>query len=104
MIVRDVSAEMLITSRKYVLMIATAAIFTYLYRVYFSLRVFSSIDAKEMKKIHFVHMFDVYSTVVYRLAALAPRLDVTAVISYNNGYDGQNSHPVTRVLLYHVKI
>ena len=40
---------------------------------------------------HFVHIFDVYSTVIYRLDALVPRLDVTAVISYNNGYNGQKS-------------
>ena len=42
-------------------MIATAAIFTYLSRVYRSLRVFLSMDAKEMKEMHFVHMFDVHS-------------------------------------------
>ena len=29
-----------------------------------------------MKKMHFVHMFDVHSTAVCRLAALGPRLDV----------------------------
>ena len=57
-----------------------------------------------MNEMHFVHMFDVHSTVVYRLAALVPRLDVTAVISYNNGYYVQNSHPIKRVLLYHVNI
>ena len=61
-------------------------------------------DEKEMNKMHFVHMFYVHSTVVYRLAALGPRLDVAAVISYNNGYDGQNSHPIKRVLQYHVNI
>ena len=85
-------------------MIATADIFTYLSRVYCSLRMFSLMDAKEMNEMHFVHMFNVYSTVVYRLAALVPRLDVTAIISYNNGYDGQNSHTIKRVLLYHVNI
>ena len=45
-IVRSVSAEKLIMSQKYVIMIATAAIFTYLSRVYRSLCVFSSMDAK----------------------------------------------------------
>ena len=57
-----------------------------------------------MNKMHFVHMFDVYSTVIYRLDALVPRLDVTAVISYNNGYDGQKMHPIKRVLRYHLNI
>ena len=66
-----------------------SVIFTYLSRVYRSLRVFSSMDAKEMNEMHFVHMFDIYSTVAYRLAALVPRLDITAVISHNNGYDGK---------------
>ena len=61
-------------------------------------------DAKEMKEMHFMHIFDVHSTFVYRLAALVTRLDVTAVISYNNVYDGQNSNPITRVLQYHVNI
>ena len=43
-------------------------------------------------------MFDIHSTVVYCLVALVPRLDATAVISYNNGYDGKNSHPIKKVL------
>ena len=30
-----------------------------------------------MKEMHFIHMFRVYSTVVYRLVATVPRLDVT---------------------------
>ena len=47
-------------------MISTTAIFTYLYRVYRSLRVFLSMDAKEMNKMHYVHIFGVYSTTVYR--------------------------------------
>ena len=98
MIAWAVSDETLITSQKYVLMITTAAIFSYLSCVYRSLRVFSSMDAKEMNEMHFVHMFDIYSTVIYRLAALVQRLDVMAVISYNKGYDGQNSHPIKRVL------
>ena len=104
MIVRAFSAETLITSRKYVLMIATAAISDYLSRVYRSLSMISLMDAKEMSEIHFVHMFDKYSTVVYRLDALVPCLDVTSVISYNTGYNGQNSHPIKRVLRYHVNI
>ena len=79
-------------------MIVTAAIFTYLSLVYRIIRVFLSMHAKEMKEMHFVHMFDVHSTVVYCLAALVPHLDVTAVISYNNGYNGKNSHPIKRVL------
>ena len=85
-------------------MITTAAIFSYLSCVYRSLRVFSSMDAKEMKEMYFMHMFDVHSTVVYRLAALVPRLDVTSIKSYNNGYDGKNSHPIKRVSRYHVNI
>ena len=104
MIVQAVSDETLITSQKYVHMIATAAIFTYLSRVYRSLRVFLSMDAKEMKELNFVHIFDLYSTVVYPLDALVPSSDVRAVISYNNGYDGENSHPIKRVLRYHVNI
>ena len=105
MIVRAVSAETLITYRKYVLLIATAAISTYLSRVYRSLRVFSLMDAKEMNEIYFVHMFDVHSTVVYlSLVATVPHLDVTEIISCNNGYAGQNSHPIKRVLRYHVNI
>ena len=104
MIVQDVSAETIIMSRKYILMIATAAMFTYLYRVYCSICMLLSMDAKDMKEMHFVHMFDVHSTIVYRLAALFPSLDVTASISYNNGYDGQNSHPIKRVLRYHENI
>ena len=55
-------------------------------------------DAKEMNKMHFVHIFDVYSTVIYRLSVLVPRLDVTVVISYNNGYDEKNSNPIKRFL------
>ena len=74
MIVRDVSAEMLILSQKYVLMIAAAAIFTYLSCVYLSLRVFSSRDAKEMKEMHSVHMFDVHLTVVYRFGRIGSTL------------------------------
>ena len=66
-------------------MTATAAIFTYLSRVYRSLCVFLSMDAKEMKEMHFVNMFNIHSTVVYSLTALVPRLDVMAVISYNKG-------------------
>ena len=93
MIVRAVSADTLITSRNYVIMITTEAIFTYLSRVYHSLHVFFLMDAKEMNKINFVHMFNVYSTAFYRLDATVPYLDVTAVISYNNGYNGQNIHP-----------
>ena len=104
MIFRAVSDENLITSQKYVIMIMTAAIITYLYRVYRSLCVFLSMDAKQMKEIYFMHIFDVHSRVVYRLAATVPRLEVTAIISYNNAYDRQNSHPIKRVLLYHVNI
>ena len=66
MIVRAVSDETLITTQKYVIMIETAAIFTYLSRVYCSIRAFLSMDAKEMNRMHFVHIFDVYSTVIYR--------------------------------------
>ena len=87
MIVQDFSAETLITSQKFVLMILTAAIFTYLSSVYRSLCVFLSMDAKEINEMHFVHIFDVHSTVIYHLAALVPLLDTTAVISYNNSYD-----------------
>ena len=57
-----------------------------------------------MKEMHFMHMFDVHSTFVYRLDALVPRLDITDVISYNNGYDGQNSYPIEKVLQNHVNI
>ena len=46
MIVWDVSDETLITTRKYVIMIATVAIFTDLSRVYCSLHAFLSRDAK----------------------------------------------------------
>ena len=46
MIVLAVSYETLITTQKYVLMIAAAAIFTYLSRVYLSLHAFSSRDEK----------------------------------------------------------
>ena len=74
MIVRAVSDETLITTQKYVLVIATAAIFTYLYRVYRSLNAFSLMDAKEMNKMHYVHIFDVYSTVVYRFGRLGSTL------------------------------
>ena len=66
MIVQDVSDETLITTQKYVIIIATAAILTYLSRVYRSVHGFLSIDTKEMNKMHSVHTFDVYSTVVYR--------------------------------------
>ena len=50
MIVRAVSAETLIMTQKYVLMIATAAIFNYLVRVYCSLHAFSSRDAKRNER------------------------------------------------------
>ena len=50
MIVRAVSDETLITSQKYVLMIATAAIFTYLSHVYRSIRMFSLMYAKEINE------------------------------------------------------
>ena len=83
-------------------MIVTEAIFTYLSRLYRSLHVFSLMDEKEMKELHSVHMLDIHSTVVYRLDTLVPRLDITAVISCNNSYDGQNSHPIKRILRYHV--
>ena len=61
MTVWAVSDETLVTNQKYILMIATASIFTYLSRVYCSLHAFSSMDAKEMNKINFMHIFDVYS-------------------------------------------
>ena len=66
MILRAVSDETLITTQKYVLMIVTAAIFTYFPPVNLSLHAFLSRDAKEMNKMHFVHIFNVYSTVIYR--------------------------------------
>ena len=93
MIVRAVSDEKLITTRKYVLVIATAAIFTYFPHVYCSLHAFLSRDAKEMNEMHFVHIFNVYSTVVYRFGRNGSRLDVTSVIAYNNGYNGHNYNP-----------
>ena len=65
MIFQAISDETLSTTRKYVLMIATADIFTYLSRVYRSLHAFLSMDAKKENKMHFVQIFDVYSTVVY---------------------------------------
>ena len=85
-------------------MITTAAIFTYLSRVNRSLHAFLSTDAKEMNEMNFVHIFDVYSTVVYRFGRNGSRLDVTAVISYNNGCNGESSHPIKRILRYHVNI
>ena len=70
MIVRAVYDETLITTQNYVLMIATADIFTYLSCVYRSLCVFSSMDAKEMKEMHFVHILNVYSTFIYRFGRI----------------------------------
>ena len=66
MIFRAVSDETLITTQKYVLIIAMSAVYTDISRVYHSLHVFLSMDAKEMNQMHFVHIFDVYSTVIYR--------------------------------------
>ena len=81
MIVRAVSDETLITTRKYILMIAKAAIFTNLSRVHRRPHAFSSRDAKETKKIYFMHIFNVSSMRVYRLGHNGSRLDITAVIT-----------------------
>ena len=81
MIVRAISDEMFITTQEYVLMIATTGIFTYLSRVYRSIHAFSSRDAKETKKIYFMHIFNVSSMRVYRLGHNGSRLDITAVIT-----------------------
>ena len=97
MIVRAVSDETLITNQKCVLMIATAAIFTYSSLVYSSIHTFSSRDEKEMNEMHFVHI-NVYSTVVYRFGHNGSRLDVRAVIAYNNGCNGHNDHPFQKDL------
>ena len=78
MIVRAVYDETLIMTGKYIIMIATAAIFTYLFRVYRSLNTFSSGDAKRNEQIHFLHIFNVYSTVGYLFGRNVSRLDATS--------------------------
>ena len=98
MIVRKLSNETFIMTQKYVLMITTESIFTYLSHVYCSLHTFTSRDANEMKEMHFVHIFNIYSMVIYRFGRNGSRLDVTDVIAYNNGYNGNNNHPFQKDL------
>ena len=98
MIVRAVSDETLIRTQKYVLMIVTESIFNYLIRVYHSIHAFLSRDAKEMNKINFVHIFNLYSTAVYRFGRNDYRLDITAVIAYNNSYNRHNGRPFQKDL------
>ena len=94
MIVQAVSDETLNMTRKYVLMIATAAIFTYLSRAYRSLREFLSMDSKEMNKMHFVHKFDVYSTVVYCVDCngSTPGRNDRYIIQYQLQWEKQSSY------------
>ena len=103
MIVRDVSDETLIMTRKYILIIVTASILTYLFRVYRSLHALSSRDAKEMNEMNFVHIFNVYSTVAYRFGRNGSRLDSTAVMAYDNGCNGHNNHPFQKDLMMSCK-
>ena len=92
MIVRDVSTDTLITTRKYVIMIATAATFTHLFPVYCSLHMFLSRDAKRNERNAFRAFFNVYSTVVYHFGHNGYHLDATTVIAYDNCYNGHNGH------------
>ena len=45
-----------------------------------------------MNKIQSVHIFNVYSTVVYRFGCNGSCLDATTVIAYDNGYSEKNDH------------
>ena len=92
MMVRSVSAETLITTWKYVLIIATAAIFNYSFRVYRSLNTFSSRYAKRKEQMYFVNIFNIYSTVGYHFGRNGSHLDATAVMAYDNGYNEHNDH------------
>ena len=103
MIVRAVSDETLITTRKYVLMIARAAIFNHLFRVYCSLNTFLSRSAKRNEQMHFLHTFNVYSTFGYRFGRNGSRLDATADIAYDNGYNGHNDHSFQKGLKMSLK-
>ena len=98
MIVRAVSDEMLISTRKCVLMIVTESIFNYLIRVYCSIHVLLSRDAKEMNDMNSVYIFNVYATVVYRFGRNGYRLDTTAVIAYNDSYKRHNGNPFQKDL------
>ena len=80
-------------SQKYVLMIATAAILI-ICSVYF---VVLTRYIRGMQKW-------TYSTVVYRFGRKGYRLDATAEISYDNGYNGHTNHPFKMILIYHVNI
>ena len=46
----------------------------------------------------------IYSTVGYRFGRNGFRLDATADIAYDNGYNGNNNHPFKRILRCHVNI
>ena len=51
-----------------------------------------------MNEIHSVHIFNVYSMVVYRFGRNGSRLDATAGMSYDNSYNGHNDHPFQKDL------
>ena len=51
-----------------------------------------------MNEMHFVNIFNVYTTVVYSSCRNGSRLDATAVIAYDNGYNGHNNHPFQKDL------
>ena len=53
---------------------------------------------KEMNEMNFVHMFNVYSTVVCRFARSGSHLDATDVIAYDNGYNEHNDNPLQKDL------